>query len=172
LGKIVPFSESVETVRRWVGPDKRWVLPQLVLVGIALAAAPLESRARRKHRPRNAAPPLLGALLLIGATALMGRAKRDLAECFTMSPTPVHDGRLVSTGVYVRIRHPMYAGVLLVLAAYGLLWRAWSGLLALVGAAAFLTVKTAREERDLKRVYPAYADYCERVPWRFLPGIV
>jgi len=79
--------------------------------------------------------------------------------------------RVVSTGVYAIVRHPMYAGGLLMLLAtppaLGSLW-------ALVFAVALCGVVAARlmdEERYLSRNLAGYKEYCGKVPYRLIPSV-
>ena len=72
--------------------------------------------------------------------------------------------------MYARIRHPIYAGLILGSVGWGILTRSVPaiGLAALL--AAFLDAKARREEGWLLEHYPAYAAYRRRTR-RFLPGI-
>jgi protein-S-isoprenylcysteine O-methyltransferase Ste14 len=88
---------------------------------------------------------------------------------------PLPGSQAVEHGAYRVVRHPIYTGVVLLLAGYGLIAGAWwSGLAA--GAIAFVYVdrKAAAEERHLRAIHPGYADYCARVPklvpWPFRRG--
>ena len=81
------------------------------------------------------------------------------------------DQRVVSTGPYAIVRHPMYAGAglmffgipMLLGSAYGIaLAPAWYILLA---------VRIPLEARVLRENLAGYDDYARRVPWRLLPGI-
>lgn len=155
-------------IEKAVGPDKQWVIPQLILLLAAAIGTPLLREA--SWRP----PGWLraGALpLLLAAMWIAGRAKADLSESFTMSPTPVSDGAMVEHGVYGVIRHPMYLSVLLALAGYAAAWRSGFGVLSLIAGSVFLRAKIRYEEQRLSARYPAYADYCQRVRWRCVPGL-
>jgi protein-S-isoprenylcysteine O-methyltransferase Ste14 len=81
------------------------------------------------------------------------------------------DQRVVSTGPYARVRHPMYAGALLYLLgmplALGSLW----GLPIVVAMTPILVWRLLDEERLLACGLPGYAQYERAVPWRLIPGI-
>ncbi len=88
---------------------------------------------------------------------------------FNVRPEPKRGGRLVTTGPYRWIRHPMYAALLVACAGlaggYASPWR-WVALAAL---AAVLAAKARREERGMAAAHPGYAAYAMRtkriVPW-------
>jgi protein-S-isoprenylcysteine O-methyltransferase Ste14 len=108
---------------------------------------------------------VLGAglmLLLLGAVAL-GRS-------MTPFPRPKERGRLVETGVYSAVRHPVYGAVLLVCVGASLI-ESPLGLIPTAMLVGVFDLKARLEERLLGERYPAYAAYQQRTPWRFLPGL-
>jgi protein-S-isoprenylcysteine O-methyltransferase Ste14 len=112
----------------------------------------------------------IGLIAIAVGGWLVVRAFADLGPSLTPVPRPRNDGRLIESGIYARLRHPIYAGVML--AGLG-----WSGLTRSIGAfvvalllAAFLDAKARREESWLMERYPAYEAYRKRSK-RFVPGI-
>ncbi|MGC1864181.1 MAG: isoprenylcysteine carboxylmethyltransferase family protein [Methylocystis sp.] len=81
------------------------------------------------------------------------------------------DQRVISTGPYAVVRHPMYSGSFLYLLATPLALGSWWGLLAAAGLAPFFAWRLFDEERLLKEKLPGYADYCSRTRWRLIPGV-
>jgi protein-S-isoprenylcysteine O-methyltransferase Ste14 len=81
------------------------------------------------------------------------------------------DQRVISTGPYAVVRHPMYAGGFLYLLATPLALGSWWGLLAAAGLAPFLAWRLLDEELFLKEKLPGYAEYCLRTRWRLIPGV-
>jgi len=78
---------------------------------------------------------------------------------------------VVSTGPYRWMRHPGYAGTLLVsLATPVLLDSRWAFVPAAFLTAA-LVIRTALEDRVLQRELPGYDEYAKRVRYRLLPGV-
>jgi len=79
--------------------------------------------------------------------------------------------RVVDTGPYALVRHPMYSGALLMFAgtplALGSLW----GLLPAALLTAGLVWRLIDEERYLVEHLPGYAEYRTRVRYRLLPGL-
>lgn len=88
---------------------------------------------------------------------------------------------IVRTGLYARVRHPAYAAkllgwlcVLLPLAALNMYdgnWRVAGGLAGayLIGVALYYW-RALTEEQHLSED-PEYRDYCQKVRWRFIPGL-
>ena len=81
------------------------------------------------------------------------------------------DQRVVSTGPYAVVRHPMYAGALLLLVGMPLALDSWYGLLGIVVIVPVLIWRLQDEERFLTRNLKGYADYTSKVRWRLIPGL-
>jgi protein-S-isoprenylcysteine O-methyltransferase Ste14 len=79
--------------------------------------------------------------------------------------------RVVTTGPYAYVRHPMYAGALLLFIGIPLLLGSWYGLAAALVLIALLIARIVMEERTLTDELPGYPDYAARVRWRLAPGI-
>jgi len=79
--------------------------------------------------------------------------------------------RVIDTGPYARVRHPMYAAALLYLIGMPLLLGSWYGLAVLPLLILGLVPRMVLEERTLARELPGYADYLARVRWRLLPYV-
>ena len=78
---------------------------------------------------------------------------------FSVFPEPKNKGRLVQSGIFAYIRHPTYAGILIVSST--LIWQFWSipRLLALCLLSFVLIFKILREEKLLAQKFPDYEDY-------------
>lgn len=89
---------------------------------------------------------------------------------FSVFPEPKPKGRFVQGGVYAFIRHPMYAGVLIVFGS--LVWEffSWDRLLALCVLLLVFVFKILDEERLLKARFPEYRTYCENTN-RLIPFV-
>ena len=79
--------------------------------------------------------------------------------------------KVVATGPYALIRHPMYAGALVMLAgvplALGSLW----GLLTIIPITVVIVVRLLDEEKFLARNLPGYSDYSHKIGYRLLPYV-
>ncbi|HTU01634.1 MAG TPA: isoprenylcysteine carboxylmethyltransferase family protein [Candidatus Sulfotelmatobacter sp.] len=81
------------------------------------------------------------------------------------------DQRVISTGPYSVVRHPMYAGALLYCVGTPLALGSYWGLLAFAAMLPFLLWRLFDEERFLSRYLPGYTEYCARVRSRLIPGL-
>jgi protein-S-isoprenylcysteine O-methyltransferase Ste14 len=79
--------------------------------------------------------------------------------------------RVVEHGPYAIVRHPMYAGIALVLIGMPLWLESVAGMLAALVPIAILAVRIALEERFLRRELAGYAAYAARVRFRMIPGL-
>src|SRR5258705_10240608 len=113
---------------------------------------------------------VLGDILLAVGFAFVGRVYR--ANTYTSATIEIHAGqRVIDTGPYAVVRHPMYSSAMLYMLgtplALGSYW-------AFLGVALMLFVIVWRlldEERLLARELPGYAEYLERVRHRLIPGV-
>jgi protein-S-isoprenylcysteine O-methyltransferase Ste14 len=113
------------------------------------------------------------SFVLIGAFyALMYLVLREnafLSRVVEVHPEAGH--RVVSTGPYGVVRHPMYAGYIVWVLAGPL---ALGSLPALVPAGlivAGVVTRTVLEDRSLRAELQGYAEYAARIRFRLLPGV-
>jgi protein-S-isoprenylcysteine O-methyltransferase Ste14 len=151
------------------GWDVAWlaVFWPLALAGPVLAGL---DTARLGHRPLAAPWTLAGAALLLSGLALSARAMA-VNPFFEGTARLQPDQRVVDDGPYRRIRHPGYAGLALVVLGGPLLLRSRWALAAGLAAGAWLAVRTALEDRMLRRGLPGYGAYAARVRSRLVPGL-
>ena len=79
--------------------------------------------------------------------------------------------RVISTGPYAIVRHPMYATALVMLLGIPISLASWWGVLVLVAILPALAWRLIDEERMLMRHLGGYTDYRRRVRWRLIPHI-
>jgi protein-S-isoprenylcysteine O-methyltransferase Ste14 len=79
--------------------------------------------------------------------------------------------RVVTTGPYRYVRHPLYAGALLFLLGTPLLLGSWHGLAAAPLMVAVLAIRIVLEERTLRMELDGYAEYAGNVRYRLVPLI-
>jgi len=81
------------------------------------------------------------------------------------------DQRVISTGPYAWMRHPMYAAALVMLLGIPIALGSSWGVLIVVAMLPVLIWRLLDEERFLVRNLPGYAEYQRRVRYRLLPLI-
>ena len=81
------------------------------------------------------------------------------------------DQRVISTGPYAWMRHPMYAAALVMLLGIPIALGSSWGVLIVVAMLPVLIWRLLDEERFLVRNLPGYAEYQRRVRYRLLPPI-
>lgn len=79
------------------------------------------------------------------------------------------DQKVISTGPYAVVRHPMYAGALPMLLGIPIALGSWWGVLAFLVIAPALIWRIFDEERFLVTGLPGYAAYKEKVRYRLIP---
>jgi protein-S-isoprenylcysteine O-methyltransferase Ste14 len=144
-----------------LGPrGEGWFAGQMALFGFIGAAGVAVGDAWTGSA--RTASEIVGGVLLLAGGILAFRGLVDLRENLTPLPAPVAHGRLVDTGSYALVRHPIYSGLIAGASGWGL---ALASPLALVGAAVlalFFDLKSRREEIWLAEKYPDYAGYRSR----------
>jgi protein-S-isoprenylcysteine O-methyltransferase Ste14 len=81
------------------------------------------------------------------------------------------DQKVISTGPYALVRHPMYVGVLIMIAGIPLALDAWWSLAILAIATPGLIWRIIDEENLLKKELPGYVEYSLKVRFRLIPYI-
>ena len=124
-------------------------------------------------------PAVPGPLALAGGMAMLAGVVLSygaIGQNRFAAPT-IHDQsgdgqRVIDTGLYGLVRHPFYAGMLLVYAGWALALGSYA---ALIAASFFLIMTLARiviEEAFLRKALPDYAAYAARVRARLIPYLL
>jgi protein-S-isoprenylcysteine O-methyltransferase Ste14 len=79
--------------------------------------------------------------------------------------------QVISTGPYAYVRHPMYAGAVLMILGTPLLLGSWYGIIVAAVLLALLALRAVKEENTLKAELEGYDAYAARVRYRLVPGI-
>jgi protein-S-isoprenylcysteine O-methyltransferase Ste14 len=114
--------------------------------------------------------PLIGNALVVLGLYGVWRVFRE--NSFTSARIELaSDQRVISTGPYAVVRHPMYATALIMMVgipvALGSLW----GLLALAMMLPALIWRMVDEEKFLATGLPGYAEYKQKVRYRLIPHL-
>ena len=109
-----------------------------------------------------------GLVLLVAMAVVKARARRELGAC----PVLRRKGNLVTTGIYSRLRHPMYLSNILFALGWALLFRGIHALLCVPIWALCYGVLIFFEEKGLEEEYgEGYREYKRRVPWKLIPKL-
>lgn len=100
-----------------------------------------------------------GTILCVAGVMLMVAGIVSLRQVLRVPPEPKAGGHLVTSGVYRWLRHPMYTGVVSLVAGLFLLQPAVYVAIGLVVVVVFLVVKSRFEEQLLRERYADYAQY-------------
>jgi protein-S-isoprenylcysteine O-methyltransferase Ste14 len=111
-----------------------------------------------------------GICLLLLGLLLTAAGFFSLGKSLSVLPRPKEKARLVETGAYRLVRHPIYSGIFFASLGWGLSVHGWLT----IGYATLLFIvldlKAHREERWLLEKFPEYAAYQKRVR-RLIPFI-
>ena len=106
-------------------------------------------------------------IMMLGWLAVFFVFKENTFAAATIGVAP--DQRVISTGPYALMRHPMYAGGLVLILGIPVALGSWWAVLVLLAITPALIWRLLDEERFLARNLPGYMVYQEKVRWRLIP---
>lgn len=115
---------------------------------------------------------LEGAGMLLTATGIVLTVwgMHDLGSHLTPYPEPKKDNILATSGIYGKVRHPIYGGLILVVIGVTMIFLTALGLLILPAILVFFYLKSNHEEQRLLHKHPAYGSYTASTK-RFIPFV-
>jgi protein-S-isoprenylcysteine O-methyltransferase Ste14 len=141
------------------------LLTSLGFIGLLILPA-LDHRLAWSRMPPYVA--LAGDVLVaLGFLAILFVFKENTFSSATIELTP--NQKVISTGPYAFVRHPMYAGALVMLLGIPIALGSWWGLLVIVAMMPALIWRLFDEEKFLARSLPGYAEYQHEVRYRLIP---
>jgi protein-S-isoprenylcysteine O-methyltransferase Ste14 len=120
--------------------------------------------------PRSASDPLwdsLSTILILVGSTMACLAVLDLGRSMSIMPEA---RKLVTGGLYGRIRHPLYLAEEIAVLGFCLQFRSWQATPILVVHFYFQIRRMEFEEGILVKAFPGYAEYKQRT-CRLLPGL-
>jgi protein-S-isoprenylcysteine O-methyltransferase Ste14 len=150
-------------------PKQKLIMALTSFGFIALIVLPaLDHRFAWSHMPPYVA--VAGDVLVaLGFIAILFVFKENSFSSATIELAP--DQTVISTGPYALMRHPMYAGALVLLLGIPLALGSWWGLLIVVAMLPALIWRLIDEEDFLAKNLPGYVAYQSRVRYRLIPQV-
>ena len=108
-------------------------------------------------------------LIVLGWTIILFVFRENTFTSATIEV--VADQRVVSTGPYAVVRHPMYSGSLLYFLGIPIALGSWWGLLVGILMMPVFVLRLFDEEKLLARNLPGYSEYMDRVKYRLVPFV-
>jgi protein-S-isoprenylcysteine O-methyltransferase Ste14 len=156
-----PFAEA-EPAQKIV-----MALASIGFIGLAIVSA-LDHRFRWSNPPTVVA--IIGDMLVVFGFVVVTLIFRE--NTFAAATIQIADDqRVVSTGPYAIVRHPMYAGAFILLAGIPLALDSYWGLAVIAAILPVIIWRLLDEEAFLSENLTGYAEYKAKVRWRLLPGI-
>lgn len=113
---------------------------------------------------------ITASVLFLAAYALYAEVMRENA--YLSRTVKVEEGqKVVDTGLYGIVRHPMYAVTILLFLMIPLVLGSWYALIAFAFYPAIIIVRLKDEEALLTRELPGYEAYKQKVKYRIIPFI-
>ena len=159
-----PWSEAPGLVKQSIRFGKLLALALLVLQTLFLRVLPISEKSSRL-RMIGTAIYLVGLSSAILGRIQLGRNWVDIEEGQVLAKQD-----LVSEGIYGYIRHPIYAGDMLLLLGLELALNSWLVLLMVVPIAIFVK-QALSEEGILAAAFANYDEYAKRTK-RFIPFVI
>ena len=114
----------------------------------------------------------VGLVLFAGSWVLITRVLRENAFASAAVRYQVErHHRVIDTGPYAIVRHPMYAGAIPLVLGLPLWLESYAAALAGLLVCGLMSTRILVEERFLRGHLPGYAAYVRRVRWRLIPGV-
>lgn len=117
------------------------------------------------YNPGNSGTYALAVVALLGI-AFTWWARIHLGRFWSNAITRKEDHRIIDTGPYGTVRHPIYAGLIVAILATGVAVATWTSLVGALWISFGQWQKARMEEKFLKAELgsAAYGAYCRRVP--------
>ncbi len=148
----------------WKGTRGEWLVAvQVFLMGLVFLGPRTLSGRPAAPFPFARACTVAGGVLMAAGCLLLIAGIAGLGRGLTPLPHPREGARLIKTGAFALVRHPMYSGGLVLALGWALHVRSWLTLGYALALFVALDIKSRREEKWLAEKFPAYAAYRRRV---------
>lgn len=145
-----------------------------LMIGALLAFAAIPVLSATDHRLGWSSVPILVVILgdMLIVLAYIGFYLVFRENTYSAATIQVVEGqKVISTGPYAVVRHPMYSWALLMILGMPLALGSWWGLLVVVPGVAGIVARLLDEEQFLTRNLDGYSDYMRKVRYRLVPFV-
>lgn len=112
-----------------------------------------------------------GIMFILAFLLLFGALKENTFAAPVIKMQKERGQKVISTGLYGIVRHPMYSGATLLFVAGPILLGSIYGVVLGLLLTIMLAVRSVGEESMLKEELAGYSDYMREVKWRVIPFI-
>ncbi|MFB6454091.1 methyltransferase family protein [Chitinophaga sp. Hz27] len=122
-------------------------------------------------------PHVIPFYIVIGCNALIAVSFYMIFQVFktnsfaSATVEVAEDQRVINTGMYHYVRHPMYSAALLMFFAIPLSLGVWHMLAVSILLIGGLVWRLLDEEKFLRAHLNGYTEYCRQTPYRLIPGL-
>jgi protein-S-isoprenylcysteine O-methyltransferase Ste14 len=81
------------------------------------------------------------------------------------------DQRVIDTGPYALVRHPMYTSITIIYLFTSLALGSWWGIPPMLFCVGVIMARAVNEEKLLQKELPGYAEYMQKTRYRIIPGV-
>lgn len=135
---------------------------------LGFAAAGLDARFGWSHMPGWIVTA--ASVLFLASYGMYAEVMRENA--YLSRTIEVQKGqKVVDTGLYGVVRHPMYAASVLMFLSMPLVLGSWVALVVFLGYPAAIVLRIRNEEKLLLRELPGYDVYVRKVKYRLIPFV-
>ncbi len=145
----------------WKGERGEWFV--VAQAGLFFMAAFGPFSYRGWSFPSSILASAAGGVFLLSGSILFISGIFRLGANLSALPYPKSESKLVETGPYRIVRHPMYSGAILIAFGWALVIHSWLAIGIALVIFIFFDLKSRREEAWLKEKFPGYAAYQQRV---------
>lgn len=165
------LSSGLSKGEKMAGPQ-RLLMPVFAVTSIAIwIFLPYGDRRDVLVFPAEDWVRYLGLMLAVVGMAVRFLGLRELGRQFSIYVTLQEDHKLVQSGIYGVIRHPLYLGATFAMAGIGLVFRTWLIIPVSVLILVFTLARIPKEEKLLAEHFKEEFDAYRRRTWRLVPYI-
>ena len=153
-------------------PSDRALIPLVLVVDLAWYVLMALDAVRFQWSHLPVFLQVIGAILIVSSIPVVLLTFRENTFATTAVRVQEERGqRVISTGPYYYVRHPLYAGSLLLFVGTPLLLGSWFGLVFAIVPIVGLGMRAILEESVLREELPGYDTYMKQVRYRFVPHV-